>query len=93
MNPCPSQIGWWFKYGQQFGKKKIPPIDSVEDFKDEWIQWWSAIQPQWRDTGDWLFTKEDTTRKDWGHLLDGGSTFKTLQRSLGWMTPSQMLLG
>lgn len=63
----------------------MPVIYSIQDFEDKWIQWWSAIQPQWRDTGNWPFAREDAAGQDWGHLLKGGKDGLFLVViSLGW---------
>lgn len=49
------------------------------------MQWWSDIQPEWRDTESWPFLKEDAAGEDWGHLLDGGKDGLFLVVvSLGW---------
>ena len=49
------------------------------------MQWWSAIQPHWRDTGEWPWVKEDAAGRDWGHLVDGGKDGLFLVVvSLGW---------
>ena len=71
-NPRPEEISLWFKWGRRLTGKGTPVINSIEEYREKWIEWWSAAQPQWRDTEDWPFDKEDVTGKDWGHLVDGG---------------------
>ena len=69
----PNEISWWFQIGRRrFGEKNIPTIDSVEEFEASWIKWWTAGQPEWRDTEDWPFEMGDATGKDWCNLPDGG---------------------
>ena len=83
-------MAWWFKHGRrQFGKKNIPSISSLQDFEDKWIQWWSAAQPQWRDTRNWPFEKGDIIG-EWGDLLDGGKDgLFLIIVSLGWWIQAQ----
>jgi len=84
-NPRPTELARWFKCGRRFGKKDVPTIESVQDFEDKWVAWWSASQPKWRDTSDWPFVREDADGRDWASLGDGGKDglFLTLV-SLGW---------
>lgn len=90
-NPRPREIAWWFKHGRRLAKKNIPSIKSVKDFEDEWIAWWSAIQPQWRSAEGWPFKQKDATGEDWGHLLDGGKDGLFLVVvSLGWWIHAQV---
>lgn len=75
----------WFKYGRRFEKRHIPHIGSVSDFEEKWLAWWAAIQPKWRDVGNWPFTREDARGCDWGDLPDGGKDGLFLVIvSLGW---------
>ena len=56
----------------------------------EWIQWWTAAQPQWRVAQGWPFAKGDTVSKDWGHLLEGGKDGMFLVVvSLAWWISAQ----
>jgi hypothetical protein len=71
-SPRPEEISLWFKWGRRLAGKGIPVINLVEEYQEKWIEWWSAAQPQWRNTEDWPFNREDVTGKDWGRLLDGG---------------------
>ena len=65
--------------------KNIPPIESVQLFEDEWVGWWSVIQPPWRDTEAWPFVQEGDAGKDWGDLAKGGKDGLFLVVvSLGW---------
>jgi len=57
------------------------------------VQWWSKIQPQWRDTGSWPFPQEDATGEDWGHLLEGGKDgLFIVVVSLAWWIHARILL-
>ena len=65
--------------------KNIPDIDNIEDFEEQWVEWWSVCQPEWRDTDCWPFPQEDTVGCDWGDLPDGGKDGLFLVMvSLGW---------
>ena len=49
------------------------------------MQWWTAAQPEWRDTGSWPFEQGEATG-DWGTKLSSGGKdgiFLVLM-SLGW---------
>ena len=60
-------------------------VKSVKSFEDKWIQWWSVIQPEWRETRNWPFAQEDSTGKDWGDLPRGGKDgLYIVVVSLGW---------
>ena len=93
-NPRPDEIVWWFKHGRRrFGENNIPLIQSVQDFEDKWIQWWTKIQPEWRDTENWPFPQDDATEEDWGHLLEGGKDgLFIVVVSLGWWIHARVLL-
>ena len=87
VRPRPSELSLWFKMGRRLrSPKTIPPIESIQDFESEWVEWWSAIQPPWRDTRDWPFVRDDATeQEDWGDLPNGGKDGLFLVVvSLGW---------
>ena len=77
---------WWFRVGRRlFGKKNIPRIESVQVFEEQWVKWWSAAQPQWRETQTWPFERVNAAGLDWGQLLNGGKDGLFLVVvSLGW---------
>lgn len=80
----PEEFIWWFRYARP---NVTPEIESVGDFEDNWVQWWSSIQPEWRrGTGDLPFVQEDATgQQDWGKLPTGGKDGLFLVViSLGW---------
>ena len=63
----------------------MPVIKSVRIFEEKWVEWWSASQPEWRDTRDWPFVQEDADGRDWGGLADGGKDgLYVVMVSLGW---------
>ena len=83
----PNEIAWWFKHGRRrlSTPKDLPHIESVQEFENEWVQWWSEIQPEWRDTKDWPFAQEDAVGRCWGHLPKGGKYgLFLIVISLGW---------
>ena len=62
----------------------MPTIASITSFEEHWVQWWSAAQPEWRDTERWPFL-QDGTAGDWGRLSSGGKDGLFLVVvSLGW---------
>ena len=79
----PEEFIMWFKHARP---NTTPDIGSVRGFEKRWIRWWSAIQPEWRDTEVWPFRQEDTTgQRDWGNLPNGGKLGLILVvTSLGW---------
>lgn len=90
--PRPEEIARWFKYGRRlYGKKNMPHILSIQDYEDKWIEWWSAAQPEWRNTNVWPFIQEDNVvERDWGSLTEGGKDGLFLVLiSLGWWLHTQ----
>lgn len=84
-NPRPEVVAPWFKYGRQFSKKHTPKIQSVSAFEDEWLAWWSATQPAWRESSNWPFKRGDAVGCDWGDLPEGGKDgLFLIVISLGW---------
>ena len=68
--------------------KDIPVIESIQDYENQWILWWSVIQPKWRDTGIWPFEefgKASPLKRDWGDFVNGGKYgLFIVVLSLGW---------
>ena len=83
--PRPNQLSQWFKYTRRrFGKEDMPEIRSNKTFEAEWVKWWSAAQPSWRDTGSWPF-KRVGAAGDWGKIPNGGKDgLYLVMVSLGW---------
>ena len=50
----------------------MPEIESVQEFEDVWVEWWSAAQPEWRDTASWPFSTDEIIAGDWGTALSSG---------------------
>ena len=51
----------------------MPMIESVEEYGDQWVKWWTAAQPEWRRAEGWPFPRDDDTDVgDWGQLFAGG---------------------
>ena len=63
----------------------MPNIKSIEEFEGLWVQWWTAAQPKWRDTGSWPFS-QDEVAGDWGTKLSSGGKdgLFLIVMSLGW---------
>ena len=71
MKPHPDELSWWFKIGRPLATpKSLLQIKSIQDFEDNWVKWWSAIQPKCQETGP--FMQEVTEQRDWGNLPNGG---------------------
>ena len=48
-------------------------IESVEEYGDQWVKWWTAAQPEWRGAEGWPFPQDNNTNMgDWGQLFVGG---------------------
>ena len=47
-------------------------IESVQTYEDEWVQWWTKAQPDWRSVETWPFPKDDPGTEDWGSLFSSG---------------------
>ena len=87
MDPRPGELTRWLKSGRWLATpKSIPHIESLKDFEDNWVQWWSASQPKWHKTERWPFAQEITVgERDWGVLSGGGKDGLFLVMvSLGW---------
>ena len=83
--PRPDELGRWFKWGRLYDRKHLPEIESVEIFEEQWLEWWSAAQPEWQETESWPFERVDATGHDWGKLPNGGKDGLFLVVvSLGW---------
>ncbi|KAF9781082.1 hypothetical protein BJ322DRAFT_1023199 [Thelephora terrestris] len=70
----------------------IPKVTSTEKFEGLRIQWWTAAQPEWSDTGSWRFPQGDVNG-DWGAKLSSGGKdglFLAVM-SLGWWAHVQDL--
>lgn len=83
--PRPDEVGVWFKAGRRLNTENhLPRIESLKDFEKKWKDWWSAIQPKWRDTKRWPYPK-DAVEEDWGELPNGGKDgLFVVMVSLGW---------
>jgi hypothetical protein len=88
--PRPAELGWWFRIGRRkYGRKCMPKITSIDEFKHQWIQWWTAAQPKWRNTEHWPFP-QDKVEDHWGGLSSGGKDGLFLVvMSLGWWVHAQ----
>ena len=60
-------------------------IESVQTYEDEWVQWWTKAQPDWRSVETWLFPKDDPGTEDWGSLFSSGKDgLYIVVMSLSW---------
>ena len=72
-DPRPAEVGQWFRIGRRgFLRKAIPEIESVKTYEDEWVTWWTAAQPEWRETEHWPFPQCELAEEDWGDLFSSG---------------------
>ena len=85
-DPHPAEVGQWFQIGcQGFLRKAIPKIESVKMYKDEWVMWWTAAQPEWRETEHWPFPQCKLAEEDWRDLfLSGKDGLFIVVMSLSW---------
>ena len=60
-------------------------IESVQMYEDEWVQWWTKAQPDWRSIETWPFPKDDPGTEDWGSLFSSGKDgLYIVVMSLSW---------
>ena len=60
-------------------------IKSVQTYEDEWVQWWTKAQPDWRSVETWPCPKDDPGTEDWGSLFSSGKDgLYIVVMSLSW---------
>ena len=50
---------------RKYSKKYVPVVNSIHRYRDEWISWWTASQPQWRRAQPWPFEKSRESDGAW----------------------------
>jgi hypothetical protein len=65
----PEEIAWWMQRQRRFDV--IPEVNPSE-FGTEWQQWWSFIQPDWREDDTWPHSQIVPNGADWTALTHGG---------------------
>jgi hypothetical protein len=62
----PRAVAWWI----QRARKGTPPITGVEEFAEQWHEWWRVLNPEWRvgDKGKMCWEGGS----DWGVLKVSG---------------------
>lgn len=43
----------------------MPVVGDIHKYRDDWIGWWTANQPKWRNLQSWPFTKDDRSGGSW----------------------------
>lgn len=86
VRPRPREVSHWFKQGRPLEfPNQLPTFKSLESFEKEWVAWWSAAQPEWRNTEDWPLHREDVDDPDWDELPNGGKDgLFLIVVTLGW---------
>jgi len=82
----------WFQAGRKYNT--IPNITNASQFKDEWITWWTSMQPSWRQApvkGDLPLPMANAKDKDdTGCIKKGGpSGLVTVLVGLKWWVSLQ----
>ncbi|KAI0042929.1 hypothetical protein FA95DRAFT_1466290, partial [Auriscalpium vulgare] len=82
----PEEVKVWFKGGRK--PAKPPPLKSVSEYADNWLSWWTSMQPDWRKgDGSWPLERPvgDEAYTGWEALCRGGSHgFFIVIISLSW---------
>ena len=82
----------WYRKGRPLrSPDSLPDLQPIEEFESRWVEWWSLIQPEWRDTSSWPFAQEEPSEdQDWGSLPNGGKDGLFLVViTLGWWVHAQ----
>ncbi|KAJ7858431.1 hypothetical protein B0H13DRAFT_1901814 [Mycena leptocephala] len=58
----PRAVAWWI----QRARKGTPPIADVEEFAEQWREWWRVLNPEWRVGDKGKMRREGGS--DWGAL-------------------------
>lgn len=66
----PEEFVWWMQHRRRFDL--IPKVKASE-FSAEWLAWWRAIQPLWREGDIWPMTHSVLNDADWATLHHGGA--------------------
>jgi hypothetical protein len=79
----PQEIDSWLKYGRKL--QAMPDLTkSAEDFGKRWMEWWAALQPEWRGEGP-EFATDIPEVAEWTELIKGGPNgFFLIVLSYGW---------
>lgn len=81
----PDEIGYFIQNARNY--KKAPSLAGgrLRQFVEEWKQWWAELQPKWRNTKDWPFERQSSTKGSWETLLLGGPNgIYLIMISLSW---------
>ena len=60
------------------------------EYEGQWLAWWAALQPDWRDVTDWPFPQEFPTGGSWDKILIGGKDgIFIVMMTLSWWSIEQ----
>ncbi|KAF8120869.1 hypothetical protein EV363DRAFT_1302650 [Boletus edulis] len=78
----------WMQSHRTLKRKIVPDLNSISEFFEQYQQWWSSLQPNWRtNLQSEPFTKASPPRPDWSKLCRTGPNGITLVvLALAWMS-------
>ena len=65
------ELQTWLKTGK-CSLENVPTVVSARAYGDEWIKWWTAAQPQERETQQWPFSRDSISDIGWGKFPANG---------------------
>ena len=61
----------WMK-ARSYSDSHVPSVSDVTAYSENWISWWTACQPSWRQGKGWPLPREHDGRTSWGKLTTRG---------------------
>ncbi|KAF8125256.1 hypothetical protein EV363DRAFT_1140865, partial [Boletus edulis] len=69
----------WMQSHRPLKRKDTPDLNPINEFFDQYRQWWSSLQPAWRTSlHSEPFSKASPPRSDWSKLCRTGPNGITL---------------
>lgn len=83
----PAEVSIWIRTWR-YNDNHIPSVTNVEAFHQNWVHWWVACQPPWRQNQEWPLPKERVEDVSWGKLAARGKNglFLVIMTTAWWAT-------
>ncbi|TDL14067.1 hypothetical protein BD410DRAFT_702233, partial [Rickenella mellea] len=80
----PPEVSTWLSYGRNHDNDAV--IEDVEAYGNAWRSWWGNLQPLWRETTSWPFSRPfECTEREWALTRRAGKNgFLIVILSLVW---------
>ena len=65
------ELQTWLKTRKR-SLENVPTVVSARAYGDEWVKWWTAAQPQERETQQWPFSRDSISDIGWGKFPANG---------------------